>query len=111
MSGAAACAHGHHRHQFRAVSDSPVAGGLLTLRAGASTSSSGCRAVALWPSWRGWWLLPALPPLVVMGPTAVQTVEAFRAESNLWPIMMILTAPLAAIWLGFWAWLYKYRAP
>lgn len=68
------------------------------------------QGVALW-RWRGWWLIPALPPLVVMGPTAVQTVEAFRAESNLWPIMMILTAPLAAIWLGFWALLYKYRAP
>ena len=25
------------------------------------------QGVALW-RWRGWWLIPALPPLVVMGP-------------------------------------------
>lgn len=53
--------------------------------------------------WRGWWMLPALPPLPVLVWVAVVTVEAYRAESNLWPIVMILTAPAGVVWLGFWA--------
>lgn len=66
------------------------------------------QGVALW-RWRGWWLLAALPPLGVMGPTLLLTAEAYRAESNLWPLMMILAAPLAALWLGIWGWMYRYR--
>jgi hypothetical protein len=30
---------------------------------------------------------------------------------RLWPLRMILSAPVAALWMGFWSLLYKYRAP
>jgi hypothetical protein len=50
--------------------------------------------------WRGVWLVVAALPLLVMVPVGMMTVEAFRLESNLWPIMMILSAPGAALWLG-----------
>jgi hypothetical protein len=50
--------------------------------------------------WRGLWLVPAALPLLVMVPVLAQTVEAYRLDSNLWPIMLILSAPGAALWLG-----------
>jgi hypothetical protein len=50
--------------------------------------------------WRGVWLVVAALPLLVMGPVFAQTVEAYRLESDIWPIMMILSTPVAALWLG-----------
>lgn len=60
--------------------------------------------------WRGLWLVVAAVPLLVMGPVFVQTVEAYRLESNLWPIMMILTAPGAVLWLGVMMLLRRLKA-
>jgi hypothetical protein len=50
--------------------------------------------------WSGWWRLAAVPPLLVMAPITVQMVNAFQADSNLAPLVFILTAPVAAAWLG-----------
>jgi hypothetical protein len=50
--------------------------------------------------WSGWWRLAAVPPLFVMGPITVQMVNAFQADANLAPLVFILTAPMAAAWLG-----------
>jgi hypothetical protein len=50
--------------------------------------------------WSGWWRLAAVPPLLVMVPITVQMVNAFQADSNLAPLVFILTAPVAAAWLG-----------
>jgi hypothetical protein len=35
-----------------------------------------------------------------MGPITVQMVNAFQADANLAPLVFILTAPMAAAWLG-----------
>ena len=51
-------------------------------------------------SWRGWWRLAAIPPLLVMAPAIAQMVQAFRDGSNLAPIVVILIAPFAAGWLA-----------
>jgi hypothetical protein len=53
--------------------------------------------------WNGWWRLAAVPPLVVMAPVTVQMVEMFQAGSNLAPIVFLMTAPVAAAWLGVFA--------
>jgi hypothetical protein len=50
--------------------------------------------------WSGWWRLAAVPPLLVMAPITVQMLNAFQADSNLAPLVFILTAPVAAAWLG-----------
>ncbi len=48
---------------------------------------------------RGGWLLAALPPLPVMIAVVVLTVHAYRADSNLWPIYLILVSIPAAGYL------------
>jgi hypothetical protein len=53
--------------------------------------------------WNGWWRLAAVPPLVVMVPITVQMVQLFQEGANLAPIVFIMTAPLAAAWLGVFA--------
>jgi hypothetical protein len=53
--------------------------------------------------WSGWWRLAAVPPLLVMVPITVQMVNAFQADANLAPLVFILTAPMAAAWLGIFA--------
>jgi hypothetical protein len=35
-----------------------------------------------------------------MGAVGVLTVQALMAQSNLWPLMFILSAPVAILWLG-----------
>ena len=41
-----------------------------------------------------------LVPAVIMAPVAAITVLAFAVQSNLWPLLLILTAPLACIYFG-----------
>lgn len=53
---------------------------------------------AAW-SWTGGWRIAALVPLAIMTVLVVQAAIAFMAESNLWPLMVILGAPLACIYL------------
>jgi hypothetical protein len=46
--------------------------------------------------------LAVLAPLLIIGPTGVITVVSFAQESNLWPCLMFLIAPLADVYLiGF----------
>ena len=46
------------------------------------------------------WRTAAWVPLVVMGAALVVSLFALSRGSNLWPIWLILLAPLALIWLG-----------
>lgn len=50
-------------------------------------------------NWRGGWRIAALAPLAVMAPLVLHAVLAFMAQSNLWPLLVILTAPLAFLYL------------
>ena len=45
----------------------------------------------------GGWRKATLVPAVIMAPVAAITVLAFAVQSNLWPLLLILTAPLACI--------------
>lgn len=46
------------------------------------------------------WRLAALLPLLPMFVIVVLTIQAYRAESNLWPILLIFASPMAAIYVG-----------
>lgn len=48
----------------------------------------------------GRWRWAAGAPLLVMVPAAVQAGLAFSQSSNLWPILLILAAPLAVLYLS-----------
>jgi hypothetical protein len=50
-------------------------------------------------SLRGGWLFAAALPLVPMAAVVVYTVHAFNKGSNLFPLVLIFTAPLAFIFL------------
>ena len=47
----------------------------------------------------GGWRLAVLAPLLVTVPAMVHAGFALQAESNLWPIMVVLTAPFLFIYL------------
>jgi hypothetical protein len=47
----------------------------------------------------GGWRKATLVPAVIMAPVVAITVLAFAAQSNLWPLLLILTAPLACLYL------------
>ena len=47
----------------------------------------------------GRWRKATLVPAVIMAPILAFTVLAFAAQSNLWPLLLILTAPLACLYL------------
>jgi hypothetical protein len=49
--------------------------------------------------WRGRWRLASLLPLIVMVPAAGHASFALAAGSNLWPILVILAAPFALLYL------------
>ena len=49
--------------------------------------------------YRGRWLVLSLVPLLLMVPLAVHAGMAFAAGSNLWPMLLILAAPVACIYL------------
>lgn len=48
----------------------------------------------------GKWRKAALAPLLLTGPAAAYAAFALTAGSNLWPIVLILVAPLAVVYLG-----------
>ena len=54
-------------------------------------------ALTFWTS--GGWRKATLVPAVIMVPVLVYTVLAFAAQSNLWPLLLIFTAPLAFLYL------------
>ena len=47
----------------------------------------------------GGWRKASLVPAVIIVPILAYTVLAFAAQSNLWPLLMLLTAPLACLYL------------
>lgn len=49
--------------------------------------------------WTGAWRIAALLPLIVMGPVLIHAILAYVAQSNLWPILLILSSPFAATYL------------
>ncbi|HEX9445960.1 MAG TPA: hypothetical protein VGA73_17705 [Candidatus Binatia bacterium] len=49
---------------------------------------------------RGFWLFLALVPLAVMGCVLAVTVYAFYRDSNVWPIVLILTSPVVMLSIG-----------
>ena len=48
---------------------------------------------------RRFWLILALLPLPVMAYIVYVTADAYRLRSNMWPILLILSSPCAAIFL------------
>jgi hypothetical protein len=54
-------------------------------------------ALTFWTS--GGWRKATLVPAVIMVPVLAYTVLAFAAQSNLWPLLLILSAPLACLYL------------
>ena len=49
--------------------------------------------------WRGGWRIVAFVPLLLMVPVFVFTGIAFAQESNLWPIILIFSAPFGTAYL------------
>lgn len=47
----------------------------------------------------GGWRKATLAPAVIMAPVLAYTVLAFAAQSNLWPLLMLLITPLAFLYL------------
>jgi len=47
---------------------------------------------------RGGWRMAALAPLIVMGPVLAVTVLGLASGSNLWPLLLIFTAPVALLY-------------
>jgi len=58
----------------------------------------GLQWYATW-KWDGGWRIAAFVPMAIMGALVVQATFAFMAESNLWPLLLILTAPFACLYL------------
>jgi hypothetical protein len=58
-------------------------------------------ALQLWTAirWTGGWRTAALAPLLLMVPVALHAAVALMAQSNLWPLLVILTSPIAALYL------------
>ena len=47
----------------------------------------------------GRWRKATLVPAAIMVPVLAYTVLAFAAQSNLWPLLLLLSAPLACLYL------------
>ena len=50
-------------------------------------------------TWAGGWRIASLLPLVVIGPAVAFSAFALAHGSNLWPLTVILLAPLCLIYL------------
>ena len=55
-----------------------------------------CYTLIAWR--RGWWRAAAVP-LVGMIPIIVVTIQGYRQESNLWPLLLLFAGPLALLYL------------
>jgi hypothetical protein len=49
--------------------------------------------------WTGGWRIAALLPLIPVGPAVLWSFYALSHQSNLWPITVVLLAPLGSIYL------------
>ena len=57
---------------------------------------------------RGVWRLLAAAPFLPMAYIVAITAMALREGSNLWPILLIFTAPLGAAYLALLHWLHRW---
>jgi len=64
--------------------------------------------VAALRRFRGFWRLLAAVPLLPMGYIIAVTALAFREQSTLWPLLLILMAPVGLAYLGI-LWLVHAR--
>ena len=61
---------------------------------------------------RGMWRLLALVPLLPMAYILVVTALALGKGSNLWPILLIFTAPFGAAYLWILGWVHtRFASP
>jgi hypothetical protein len=49
--------------------------------------------------YRGGWLIAALVPLAAMAPLIIYSGVALSDGANLWPLLLILSAPFAFVYL------------
>ena len=49
--------------------------------------------------YRGRWRLAALGPLLIMGPLAIEAGLAYAAGVPGWPTLLVVTSPVAALYL------------
>lgn len=73
--------------------------GMLAMLAMLSVPGYFVLQVWLARSWSGGWRLASLLPLAVMLPVGLHALFALLAGSNIWPLLVILTAPLACLFL------------
>jgi hypothetical protein len=74
---------------------------LLSLAAAMMLSVPGYLILQAWlaHAWSGRWRMAALVPLAGMGPAVLFSLLAFAQGSNLWPLAVLLLAPLALAYL------------
>lgn len=48
----------------------------------------------------GWWRLLGALPILPMAFVLDYTVDSYRLGGNLWPLVLIFSAPAALLWLG-----------
>lgn len=58
---------------------------------------------------RGWPRRIALLPVIPMAWVTYVTIQAFRNDSNLWPIILILASPVAAFFI-FVVWAFARKS-
>lgn len=62
--------------------------------------------------YRGWWRLLAALPILPMAFVLDYTMDAYRLGGNLWPLVMMFSAPAALLWLGIvWVLMKMLREP
>ena len=59
--------------------------------------------------YRGKWRLAAMLPLLGCVPAALYSLYALAQESNLWPIMFVLFAPVGSLYLAALMAAHRYR--
>ncbi|NHA15098.1 hypothetical protein [Thioalkalivibrio sp. XN279] len=73
--------------------------GLLIMLMGWSVPGYFALQLILWRRWDGGWRRLALVPLWGTVPVTAYTLFALAAGSNLWPLIMLFTLPLAFVYL------------
>jgi hypothetical protein len=64
--------------------------------------------VLAWSS--GWHRVVAGLPLVVMVPMFAITIVNLARESNLWPLLLLFTSPLALVYVAVAAFMLRWRS-
>lgn len=78
---------------------SAVLFGLLLFFAAWSIPGYFVLQIIVYRRWRDGWRKAGLAPLLVTVPILLQAILALLAKSNLWPLMMLFTYPLAFLYL------------